>query len=301
MLSPYTLQQTFFSKKLGGAQNDSQLVKTVRTVECGPCAPLAVFRKETLPASGLGDRVALVTGAGSGIGRSVCEALAAQGARVVAADWNLDAAAQTVSQLPAGAERHLALHVDVSVPESVVSLFDRIRGYTELPPVSIVICCAGVNRADSLLDMELDAFDRVLAVNLRGTFLTVQAAAKEMLARGVRTGSVVTVSSIVARTGLRCHGAYAASKAAVVALTKTAAAELAAHGIRCNAVLPGFTETAMTADVGDKDRAHVVARTPLGRAARPEEIARAIRFLCDDADSSFVTGAAIEVTGGLSM
>ncbi|KAK8787480.1 hypothetical protein V5799_022740 [Amblyomma americanum] len=260
------------------------------------CSP-----QEALPASGLEERVALVTGAGSGIGRSVCEALAAHGARVVAADCNLDAATQTVSQLPAGAERHLALYLDVCSPESVGSLFDRIRGCTELPPVSIVVCCAGVNREDSLLDMELDAFDRVLAVNLRGTFLTVQAAAKEMLARGVRTGSVVTVSSIVARTGLRCHGAYAASKAAVVALTKTAATELAAHGIRCNAVLPGFTETAMTADVGDKDRAHVVARTPLGRAARPEEIARAIRFLCDDADSSFVTGAAIEVTGGLSM
>uniref|UniRef100_A0A1E1X5A6 (3R)-3-hydroxyacyl-CoA dehydrogenase n=1 Tax=Amblyomma aureolatum TaxID=187763 RepID=A0A1E1X5A6_9ACAR len=263
--------------------------------------PTRSFRPNVPPASGLEDRVALVTGAGSGIGRSACVVLAAQGARVVAADCNLDAAVETVSQLPGGAERHLALHVDISSPESVASLFDRIRGCTDLPCVSIVVCCAGVNKDASLLDMELDDFDRVMAVNLRGTFLTLQAATREMLARGVRTGSVVTVSSIVARTGLRRHGAYAASKAAIVTLTKTAAAELAPHGIRCNAVLPGLTDTAMTADVGDKELADVAARTPLGRIANPEEIARAIRFLCDDADSSFVTGATIDVTGGLHM
>lgn len=131
--------------------------------------------------------------------------------------------------------------------------------------------------------------------------MTMQAATREMLARGVQRGSVVAVSSIVASTGLPRQCAYAASKAAVVALTKTAALELAPHGIRCNAVLPGFTETAMTADVSDEARAAVVARTPLGRTAKPEEIASTIRFLCDDAESSFVTGAALEVTGGLHM
>uniref|UniRef100_G3MPY2 (3R)-3-hydroxyacyl-CoA dehydrogenase n=1 Tax=Amblyomma maculatum TaxID=34609 RepID=G3MPY2_AMBMU len=263
--------------------------------------PTRSFPPAVLPSSVLEDRVALVTGAGSGIGRSLCQVLAARGVRVVAADINLAAAVETVSLLPEGAERHLALHVDVSCPVSVDSLFDRIRGCIDLQPVSIVVCCAGVNRNDSLLEMDIDAFDRLMAVNLKGTFLIVQASAREMVARGVRTGSVVTVSSIVSRTGLRHHSAYAASKAAVVALTKTAALELAPHGIRCNTVLPGFTETAMTADVGEKERADIASRTPLGRIARPEEIATAIRFLCEDTDSSFVTGAAIEITGGLHM
>lgn len=251
--------------------------------------------------SKLKDRTALVTGAGSGIGRCVCDALAAQGARVVAADCNLDSAVETVSRLPEGTARHLAWHVDVTSNASVTSLFDCIRNYSEMPPVSIVVCCAGVSRGGRIIDLNRAVFDQVIDVNLKGTFVTVQAAVNEMLARGVEQGSVVTVSSIVAQTGLRHHSAYAASKAAIIAFTKTAALELAPHGIRCNVVLPGFTDTPMTADTSDKDRANIIARTPLGRMARPEEIARVVRFLCDEADSSFVTGAAFEVTGGLHM
>lgn len=254
-----------------------------------------------LGANRLADRVAVVTGAGSGIGRCVCQALAADGILVVAADRNLDAATQTVSLLPGGSQCHVAMHVDVASQASVKCLFARMQDSLKLPPASVVVCCAGVKGIDSLVDMDADDFDRVISVNLRGTFLTMQAATREMLARGVQRGSVVAVSSIVASTGLQRQCAYAASKAAVVALTKTAALELAPHGIRCNAVLPGFTETAMTADVSDEARAAVVARTPLGRTAKPEEIASTIRFLCDDAESSFVTGAALEVTGGLHM
>lgn len=255
-----------------------------------------------LEADRLAGRVALVTGAGSGIGRCVCQALAADdGVLVVAADRNLDAATETVSLLPGGSQCHVAMHVDIASQASVKCLFARMRDSLKLPPASIVVCCAGVKGIERFVDMEVDDFDRVVSVNLRGTFLTMQAATREMLARGVQRGSVVTVSSIVAATGLQRQCAYAASKAAIVALTKTAALELAAHGIRCNAVLPGLTETAMTADVSDEIRASVIARTPLGRMARPEEIASTIRFLCNDAESSFITGAALEVTGGLHM
>ncbi|KAL3238545.1 hypothetical protein MRX96_048088 [Rhipicephalus microplus] len=230
--------------------------------------PVSASLPEVLTISKLKNRTALVTGAGSGIGRCVCEALAADGARVVAADCNLDSAVQTVLRLPG---------------------------------VSIVVCCAGVSRSGRVVDLKLEVFEQMIDVNLKGTFLTVQAAVSEMLARGVEQGSVVTVSSIVAQTGLRYHSAYAASKAAVIAFTKTAALELAPHGIRCNVVLPGIVDTAMTASVSEKDRANVSARTPLGRLGRPEEIARTIRFLCDEADSSFITGACFEVTGGLHM
>lgn len=264
------------------------------------CPVSATLPKElTMPK--LRGRSALVTGAGSGIGRCACEALAAEGARVVAADCDLDSAVETVSRLTGGTARHLALHVDVTSKASVTSLFNRIRDSSGLPPVSIVVCCAGLSKSGRLVDLKLEVFDQLVDVNLKGTFVTVQAAVSEMLARGVQQGSVVTVSSIVAQTGLKYHSAYAASKAAIIAFTKTAALELAPHGIRCNVVLPGFTETAMTADVSDKDRSHIIARTPLGRTARPEEVARTIRFLCDEADSSFVTGASFEVTGGLHM
>ncbi|KAH7961059.1 hypothetical protein HPB52_001302 [Rhipicephalus sanguineus] len=247
--------------------------------------PVTAALPEVLPISKLKNRTALVTGAGSGIGRCVCEALAADGARVVAADCNLDSAVQTVLRLPAGTARHHAWHVDVTSKASVTSLFDHISNCPDLPPVSIVVCCAGIQRRGRVVDLKLEVFDQVIDVNLKGTFLTVQAAVNEMLARGVEQGSVVTVSSI----------------AAVVAFTKTAALELAPHGIRCNVVLPGMVDTAMTATVSEKDRGIVSARTPLGRLGRPEEIARTIRYLCDEADSSFVTGASFEVTGGLHM
>lgn len=252
---------------------------------------------DVLTKSKLKDRTALVTGAGSGIGRCVCEALAAEGARVVAADCDLGSAVQTVSRLAGGTARHLAWHVDVTSKTSVTLLFDRIRNSSRLPPVSIVVCCAGVSRSSRLVDLKLEMLDQVTDVNLKGIFITVQAAVSEMLARGVKQGSVVMVSSIVAKTGLKYHSAYAASKAAVTAFTKSAALELAPHGIRCNVVLPVFTETTMTADVSDKEYPHITARTPLGRTARPEEVARTIRLLCDEADSSFVTGASFEVTG----
>lgn len=263
--------------------------------------PVSAALPEVLTISKLKDRTALVTGAGSGIGRCVCETLAAEGARVVAADRDLGSAVQTVSRLAGGAGRHLAWYVDVTSKASVTSLFDHIRNSSDLLPVSIVVCCAGVSRSGSLVDPKLEVFDKVIDVNLKGTLMTVQVAVSEMLARGVQQGSVVTVSSIAAKTGLQYYSAYAASKAAVVAFTKSAARELAPHGIRCNVVLPGFTDTPMNSDVSDKDRAHIITRTPLGRMARPEEVARAIRFLCDEADSSFITGACLEVTGGLHM
>ncbi|KAH7986796.1 hypothetical protein HPB49_026696 [Dermacentor silvarum] len=246
------------------------------------------------PVPKLENRTALVTGAGSGIGRSVCEALAADGARVVAADCNQDAAYGTVSRLYGGAGRHVALQVDVSSEASVKSLFSRIRDSPGLPAVSIVVCCAGVKNIDSLVDTKPEAFDRVMSINLKGTFLTVQAAASEMLSRGVRNGAVVTVSSIVARTGLsRQQPSWPSRRRRRSSWRRTASA-----ATWCCRASP---DTAMTADVNDKDRAHVAACTPLGRAARPEEIARTIRFLCDEAESSFVTGAALDVTGGLHM
>ncbi|XP_077515629.1 estradiol 17-beta-dehydrogenase 8-like [Amblyomma americanum] len=246
----------------------------------------------------LAGRLALVTGGGSGIGRAVCKALSNEGARVIAADKNKEGAATTVRDLP-GSHEHRAVEVDVGNSESVLSLFAEIKkSYSA--PVSIVVNCAGILRDSFLMDMTEDAFDDVMKVNLKGTYLVTQAAAREMVASGVPNGAIVNISSIVGKTGNMGQCNYAASKAGVVGFTKTVALELARHNIRCNAIMPGFIETPMVASVPEKVLAKIMGRIPMGRFGKPEELANTVLFLCSPA-SSYVTGSVLEVTGGLYM
>ncbi|XP_077525315.1 (3R)-3-hydroxyacyl-CoA dehydrogenase-like [Amblyomma americanum] len=251
----------------------------------------------------LSERLALVTGGASGIGEAVCHALAADGATVVVADRQLEGAKKVAQSLP-GRVRHVAEYVDVGDSSAVEKLFDNIRAASSLP-LSIVVNCAGIFLQKSLVDSTDELFDDTIRVNLRGTFLVTRAASREMIRsqKALPEGgaAIVNVSSIAAKSGWREGAAYAASKAGVVALTKTVAQELANHRIRCNAVLPGRTETPMTASSTEEEKAMSIAMTPLGRAAQPKEIAEAIKFLCSPASSSFVTGAALEVTGGMLM
>ncbi|CAN7996386.1 unnamed protein product [Ixodes hexagonus] len=246
----------------------------------------------------LAGRLALVTGGGSGIGRAVCKALSQEGARVVAADKNKQGAATTVQDLP-GAHEHQALEVDVGSSDSVQSLFRDIKKFYSVP-VSIVVNCAGITRDCFLLDMTEEAFDSVNTINLKGTYLVTQAAAREMVSQNVAEGSIVNISSIVGKTGNLGQCNYAASKAGVVGLTKTVALELARHNIRCNAVMPGFIDTPMVAQVPDKVMSKLLPRIPLGRTGTPEEVAEVVLFLCSPR-SSYVTGSVLEVTGGMFM
>lgn len=246
----------------------------------------------------LAGRLALVTGGGSGIGRSVCKALSNEGARVIAADKNKEGAVTTISDLP-GSHEHRAVEVDVGNSESVSSLFAEIKkSYSA--PVSIVVNCAGILRDSFLMDMTEEAFDDVMKVNLKGTYLVTQAAAREMVASGVPNGAIVNISSIVGKTGNLGQCNYAASKAGVVGFTKTVALELARHNIRCNAIMPGFIETPMVASVPEKVLTKIMERVPMRRFGKPEELASAVLFLCSPA-SSYVTGSVLEVTGGLYM
>ncbi|KAH6931608.1 hypothetical protein HPB50_025676 [Hyalomma asiaticum] len=247
--------------------------------------------------------LALVTGGAGGIGQAVCRALAAEGGIVAVADIQLDAAKKVADSLPGNA-KHQAFHVDVGDPSSVDQLFGDIRkSFSE--PLSVVVNAAGILRKCSLVDCSDDTFDEVIRVNLKGTFLVNRAAGRDMLRSGIPLpkggAAIVNISSIEAKNGSWSSAAYSASKAGIVAITKSAASELAGHGIRCNAVLPGWTDTPMAVCESEAVKAQALVLMPIKRPAEPTEIAEAIKFLCSPTASSYVNGAAIEVTGGFCM
>lgn len=251
----------------------------------------------------LDGRLALVTGGTSGIGEAVCHALATEGATVVVAGRRLDVARKVSESLP-GDAKHEALYLDIGDSSSVEKLFNNIRDASSLP-LSIVVNSAGIHAAVPLVECTDELFDDIMRINLKGAFLVTRAAGREMIrtAKELPEGgaSIVNLSSIAAKGGWMNASAHAASKAGVVALTKSAAQELSEHGVRCNTVLPGWTDTPMTAPLSGEQKAAVCSMAALKRAAHPREIAEAVKFLCSPTASSYITGAVLEVAGGLKM
>ncbi|XP_001354659.5 estradiol 17-beta-dehydrogenase 8 [Drosophila pseudoobscura] len=243
----------------------------------------------------LAGKVALVTGAGSGIGRATCRLLARDGAKVIAADRNLQSAQETAKELGAG--RSAALEVDVSSAKSVQgAVAEALLKFDQAP--SIVVNSAGITRDGYLLKMPERDFDDVYSVNLKGTFFVTQYFAKAMIEQKLEGGSIVNLSSIVARMNNVGQANYAATKAGVISFTEVASKEFGKFGIRVNCILPGYIDTPMVAVVPEPIKQEVVQRCPLGRMGRPEEIAEVIAFLASQ-KAAYVNGAAIEVTGGL--
>jgi len=249
----------------------------------------------------LSGRLALVTGGGSGIGKAVCHVFAREGARVVVTDINVKAAEETLKELEGAAGscgQHLALPMDVTVGRSVQAVIaDTLSHYKTAP--SVVCNSAGITRDNFLMKMDENSFNAVINVNLKGTFLVTQAASAAMVDAKVAAGSIINISSIIGRTGNIGQANYAASKAGVEAMTKSAARELAQFSIRCNSVLPGFIETPMLKAVPDKVKNKFKMLIPAGRTGRPEEVAEVVLFLASER-SSYVTGTSIEVTGGFA-
>jgi NAD(P)-dependent dehydrogenase (short-subunit alcohol dehydrogenase family) len=244
-------------------------------------------------------KVALVTGAQQGIGRAIALALAADGADIGVNYLDDRAAADTVAgEVRAHGRRAVLLPGDVSRSEEARRLVEGVA--TELGPLDILVNNAGIFPRSPFLDLGEDEWTRVLDVNLKGSFLCAQAAARAMV-RGARPGSIVNLSSVAMRgTPLGVH--YAASKAGVLGLTRAMALAVAPHAIRVNAIAPGLTDTAQPRYGNTEAELQALAREiPLeGRMARPEEIASVAVFLASE-EARWITGQVIHVNGGTFM
>lgn len=246
---------------------------------------------------GLEGRVALVTGAGQGIGRAIALRLAEEGARVAVNDLVQARVESVVAEIEAKGSEAIAAAGDVSEPSGVRATLDAAR---ELGPVSVVVNSAGILpcRQPQATISPAD-WDRTLAVNLRSVMLVCQGVLPDM--RRARDGRIVNIASTAGLVGgLQVAPDYAASKGAILAYTKTVARQEACYGIRANCVAPSATETPMTAQFTEAQRNAVLAAIPLGRMGHPEEIAAAAAFLASD-EASFITGATLDVTGGQTM
>jgi NAD(P)-dependent dehydrogenase (short-subunit alcohol dehydrogenase family) len=243
-------------------------------------------------------RVAVVTGGASGIGLGVAQRFAADGHSVAVLDRNGEAADAAAADLQAQGAKAVAVAVDVADRGSVEAAFGRVRA--ELGPVEILVTSAGVESFTPVLDITAESWDRLVAVNLTGTFSCCQAALPDMLAAG--WGRIVTIASSSAQSGAPHMAHYAASKGGVIGLTKALAVELARSGITVNSIPPSLVDTPMARQAeaaGDFPGVDVVGpMVPLGRAGTPADIAGACSFLCSD-DGSYITGQLIGVNGGM--
>ncbi len=237
--------------------------------------------------------IALVTGAAQGIGYACAEAISENGARLVLADINGEGVAAAAEKL--GGDT-VGLTCDLGNPDQIAAMFDRIEA--DIGPVSILVNNAGIAAPGDFLETTLDQFRKVIDVNLVGTFLALQRAAKTMVAEGIE-GAIVNMSSINAVVAIPAIAAYCASKGGVMQLTKASALALAPHNIRVNAVGPGSIDTEMMAGVNANPEAMkmVMSRTPLQRVGTPREIGDVVAFLASD-KASYITGETIYVDGG---
>jgi 3-oxoacyl-[acyl-carrier protein] reductase len=240
----------------------------------------------------LDGKVALVTGGSRGIGAAISRELAKAGAKVA---LNYRAGQEAADEV-AGEIGGLAVRADVSKPEEVQALIERVEG--ELGDIDALVNNAGVTRDTLIARMTDDDWQTVIDTNLRGTFNTSRAVSRKMLRR--RAGSIVNLSSVVGVHGNPGQANYAASKAGIIGLTKALARELGSRGVRANAIAPGYISTELTDVLNDEQRGLILQNTPLGRLGEPEDVARAVRFLCSD-EAAFITGEVLLVDGGLGM
>ena len=241
---------------------------------------------------------ALVTGGSRGIGRAVCLALAEQGLSVaVNYAGSRDAAEQVAEECKRrGAPEAFAVQADIADPQQVRALVDAVS--ERLGGVDVLVNNAGITRDGLLLRMRESDFDAVLATNLKGAFSCMQAVARPMMKQ--RWGRIVNLSSVVGLRGNVGQANYAASKAGLIGLTKSAARELAGRGITVNCVAPGFIETDMTAALPESVRADLLGQIPLGRLGAAEEVAAAVAFFASE-QAAYITGQLLCIDGGMAM
>lgn len=246
----------------------------------------------------LKDQIAVVTGAGRGIGRAIAEALAIQGASLVVADVNLDQAKETSDKLQSSfaGMKTTAVKLDVSKADEVKQTFDDIN--KKFGKIDILVNNAGITRDGFIMRMNESDWDSVIDINLKGVFLCSREAIKTMMRQ--KYGRIVNIASVVAFTGNPGQANYSASKAGIVGLTKTIAKEYASRGITSNAVAPGFITTAMTDALADNIKEDMKKAIPLGRFGTVEDVANSVVFLVSP-QSGYITGQVIHVNGGMYM
>jgi 2-hydroxycyclohexanecarboxyl-CoA dehydrogenase len=239
-------------------------------------------------------KVAIVTGAGQGIGRGIAEKLAAEGATVVVTDLNEVTAKETAQELGA-----VGIQADVTSRESVDAMVAQM--HRQFGRIDVLVNNAGWDKAGPFVDSDPADWDRVIAINLYGVLHTCKAVLPIMAEQG--SGSVVNLASDAGRVGSSGEAVYSAAKGGVIAFTKAVAREMARHGVNANAVCPGPTDTALFASMGGdnpKLREALTKAIPFRRLAQPSDLANVVAFLASD-EASYVTGQTVSVSGGLTM
>jgi 3-oxoacyl-[acyl-carrier protein] reductase len=240
-------------------------------------------------------KVALITGSAQGIGRSIAESLAKEGADIVISDINMEAATTTAKEIEKLGVKTISVKMNVADSASVTAGVEEIM--KAFGKIDILINNAGITKDGLLIRMKDEDWDAVLSVNLKSMFLCTKAVAPLMMK--ARWGRIVNISSIVGEMGNFGQANYSAAKAGAIGLTMTTARELASRNITCNAVAPGFIDTAMTQKLSDDVKKKLSEAIPMVRLGTPDDIAKAVVFLCADAD--YITGQVISVNGGMYM
>ena len=245
----------------------------------------------------LNDSVAIVTGSGRGIGRSIALELASVGAKVVVNyAGRSDKAEETVELIRQAGGESLAVQADVSQEADVKRLIQTTLDY--YGKINILVNNAGITRDTLLLRMKETDWDAVLDTNLKGVFLCTKAVSKGMLKQ--RSGVIVNISSVVGLSGNAGQANYAAAKAGVIGFSKSVAKEFASRGVRVNVVAPGYISTDMTETLPEEAKSEILRGIPLGHIGRPEDVAKVVRFLVSP-EASYITGQTVCVDGGMEM
>lgn len=241
----------------------------------------------------LKDKTVIVTGAAKGIGKAIAMAFAKEGCNI-ALNYHSNVSDETIQEIEACGVKCLPVQGDVSDFAFAAAFIKQVK--KEFGSIDVLVNNAGITRDMLLMRMSEEEFDTVVNTNLKGSFNMIRHVSSVMLKQ--RSGAIINMSSVVGVAGNAGQANYAASKAGVIGLTKSAAKELAARGVTCNAIAPGFVETDMTAVLSEEIQAQMIEAIPLKRTAKPEEIASAAVFL---ADHSYITGQVLNVDGGMVM
>ncbi|MFZ9834822.1 MAG: 3-oxoacyl-[acyl-carrier-protein] reductase [Holophagaceae bacterium] len=241
-------------------------------------------------------KIAIVTGASQGIGESIANVLAHQGAQVIAVarnEANLKRTVEAIRQAGGSAE---ILVGDIAQPEEAKRIIDTV--VQQYGTVHCLINNAGITKDKLMIQMKLEEWDMVLNTNLRGPFLMMQAATRPMMKQ--RWGRIVNIASVVGQMGNAGQANYVSAKSGLLGLTKTVARELGSRNITCNAVAPGYIESAMTQDLGEAVTSDFIKQIPLERFGQSSDVAHAVAFLCSD-EAAYITGQTLGVNGGMFM